>query len=440
MKKVLTLSLLLLCTWLCGAQNDNCFGIIVGKNASVNGEVILGHNEDDGGEQMLNLYTCSDYLWAEFPGMEVADAFLNRYGVAIVSDNCPSRSTDTDFLDGGVCYEVRQTVAKQATSAREAVEIIGRLVKTRGYNQSGRTYLVADPEEAWVVSVVQGRQWVAQRVPDDAVMIIPNYYVIDRVDFPDEENFAGTDVFSYAALRGWYNFRTDGPFSFRKYFSSPESRASEHNLLRHCSALSYFEQPRQDHPDQIPFCFKPDKKVSVQDVMRALSLHQPAWSTGSICNRKTVLSTVFQLRSNMPREVGCVMWTAMGHPAVEAFLPIYLGTTQMPATFGRFFSATDAEKRHFTDAHSLRKFYPSGFYWKHVDRWAAIEKDFYVEAAAAGYSDKFQGKLFSEQEAFEKGCLRYYSKTDGSLRDANGLAKRLNKALEKNYEKYVKGF
>lgn len=441
MKKVFTLAFLLLAGLWCGAQNDNCFGIIVGKNASATGEVILGHNEDDGGEQMLNLYAGPDYLWAEFPGMEVADSFLNRHGVAIASDNCPSRSTDENFFDGGVCYEVRVAVAKNAKSAREAVDIIGRLVETRGYNKPGRTYLVADPNEAWVVAVVQGRQWVAQRVPDDAVMIIPNYYTIDRVDFADPENFKGTDVFSYASSpsRGWYNFRTDGNFSFRKAFSSPDSRTKEHNLLRHRAALSYFGQPAPESPDEIPFCFKPDKKVSVEDVMNALSLHQPAWAAGSICNKKTVVSTIFQLRSSMPLEIGCVMWTAMGHPAVEAYLPVYLGTTELPA-FGRFFTAADAERRHFTDAKNLRVHTPSGFYWKHVDRWAEIEKDLYKEAAAAQYAQKFQAKLLKEQEAFEKSCMSYYSSSDGTLRNAKGLAKRLNKAFEKNYEKYVKGF
>ena len=67
MKKVFTLAFLLLGGFFCGAQNDNCFGIIVGKNASATGEVILGHNEDDGGEQMLNIYAGPEYIWAEFP-------------------------------------------------------------------------------------------------------------------------------------------------------------------------------------------------------------------------------------------------------------------------------------------------------------------------------------------------------------------------------------
>ena len=152
MKKVFTLAFLLLAGLWCGAQNDNCFGIIVGKNASATGEVILGHNEDDGGEQMLNLYAGPEYIWAEFPGMEVADAFMNRYGVAIASDNCPSRSTDENFFDGGVCYEVRVAVARNAKSAREAVDIIGRLVQ--GLRTGERWNIRLNEEGDWIL----GRQ------------------------------------------------------------------------------------------------------------------------------------------------------------------------------------------------------------------------------------------------------------------------------------------
>ena len=51
-----------------------CFGIIAGKNATTDGYVYLGHNEDQSGEQMLNIYNVPAtpdrlaYLWFEFPG------------------------------------------------------------------------------------------------------------------------------------------------------------------------------------------------------------------------------------------------------------------------------------------------------------------------------------------------------------------------------------
>ena len=65
-----------------------CFGIIAGRNATTDGYVYLGHNEDQSGEQMLNIYNvpandsrCA-YLWFEFPGQKAGDSFVNQYGVA----------------------------------------------------------------------------------------------------------------------------------------------------------------------------------------------------------------------------------------------------------------------------------------------------------------------------------------------------------------------
>ena len=34
----------------------NCFSMLVGKNASVDGSVMFAHNEDDSGEQLVNYY------------------------------------------------------------------------------------------------------------------------------------------------------------------------------------------------------------------------------------------------------------------------------------------------------------------------------------------------------------------------------------------------
>ena len=138
---------------------ENCFAIIAGKNTTVDGSVLFAHNEDDSGEQMLNVYIVpagtqpavtdgglkipasiangytdkhgnrknhlnGKFFWLEFPGMSVADAAMNQWGVAIASDGCRSREDKDDFTDGGILYDVRMDVAKYATSARDAVRII----------------------------------------------------------------------------------------------------------------------------------------------------------------------------------------------------------------------------------------------------------------------------------------------------------------------------
>ena len=279
MKKILASVVLLLgLTAVLAAQDYNCFSIIAGRNATVDGSVLMAHNEDDSGEQMLNIYVvpATDknlrYIWCEFPGMEVSDVFMNQFGVSVASNGCPSREDKADLKGKGVLYEIRTSVAKYARTAREAVAIIGSMVETFGYSGSGRSYIVADPSEGWVISVVKGRHWVAQRVPDDKVMTIPNYYVIGAVDLDDEENFAGSDdLVEYAISRGWYDPAKDGDFSFARAYSSEKSIASTNNQRRHHQAWTYFFG--MDRPGE--FASVPMKKVSLRDMMNVLAIHDP---------------------------------------------------------------------------------------------------------------------------------------------------------------------
>lgn len=398
---------------------DNCFAIIAGKDATADGSVLFGHNEDDGGEQMLNFYIAggcdgmASYLWAEFPGMKQADAYINEYGVAVASDYCPSKEDRNDCTDGGVLYEVRQTVAKYAKSARHAVSLIGRLIEQRGYKDTGRTYSVADSKEGWVVSVVKGRHWVARRVPDNQVMSIPNYYTITNVDLSDTANFAGSaDIISYAEERGWYN-PSEGEFNFRKAYGLPQRTfLAENNLGRHSRVLAFLSDGKYKYdPNSLDFAIVPSRKLTVQDMIDALSLHKDAsignssvrvdgddagspsedsgaeeicsiigggniGHNGSVCNDYTVLSTVFQLRSRLPKKIGNIAWMCAGKPCVGIFVPWYLGTTKVPDGWSRFSDWREAEEKHLTDADNKRAKYPDARYWEVVDRWNKISEDY----------------------------------------------------------------
>ena len=399
MKNILSsLFLLLAVSGLLLAQDNNCFSVIAGRAATVDGSVLMAHNEDESGEQMLNLYVMPAskqnlrYIWCEFPGMEVADVFMNQFGVSIASNGCPSREDKGEFTGKGVLYEVRVAVAKYAHSAREAVAIIGSMVETFGYQGSGRSYIVADPMEGWVVSVVKGKHWVAQRVPDDQVMTIPNYFVIGAVDMEDEENFACCeDLVEYARERGWYDPAKDGEFNFARAYASEKSLTSDYNTVRHREAWMYFfgsERPGE-------FASVPMKKISLRDMMNVMSLHEYPTPDGhlvnSICQDNTVLSSIFQLRGAMGYDLGCVMWNAMGHPCCEVYVPWYAGITQAPKGLGRYATAVEAEKKHFTDAKDKRKNYPDHFYWKHVDSWD-ISYD----------PSEQQREIFRERNKFEK--------------------------------------
>lgn len=399
-------------------DQENCFSIIAGRLATADGSVLFAHNEDDSGKQMMNVYNVPAdpgagtlaYKWVEFPGAKAADSFMNECGVCVCSDNCGSRE---DCEPGSWFYEIRTSVARYAHSAREAVEIIGRAVEEHGYQDSGRSYMVADPDEGWIVSLVKGHHWVAMRVPDDKALVIPNYQVIDKVDLSDRENFAGSaDLIEYAVSRGWYDPSSGEEFSFRKAYGKPSTYESRHNIDRHRDVLAALTDGAYRYDvDTFEPMITPAHKLRVTDLTAALSIHGPEDGSGrhmeNVCVDRTVVSLVFQLRKDMPRELGCLMWMCPGRPCAEAYLPVYLGVDRFPDDFGRFDTAAEAFEKHFTDYGHFRDKYPVSFYWSQFDRWKYLTEDYAGRIAERQKArDAVQAKIFKAQKPLEKKLAR----------------------------------
>ncbi len=277
----------------------NCFSILIGKNATVDGSVMFAHNEDDWGDRIVNFYKVPasthkpvdsivmknggkmeqaketwSYTWLEIPELEFSDSYINQWGVTIASDACVSREKEPELTDGGIGYRLRRAMAERAKSAREAVKIGGALIDKYGYSSSGRTYCIADPNEAWMLSVVKGKHWIAQRVPDDHVAIIPNYYTITKINIYDTMNFYGSpDLFEYGIEKGWFDPVDPGDFNFREIYSDQGNLESMGNIVRHWSSINMLADKHYDINDDLPFSFKPKEKVTLKMLYEVLRNH-----------------------------------------------------------------------------------------------------------------------------------------------------------------------
>ena len=221
-----------------------------------------------------------------------------------------------------------------------------------------------------------------------------------------------SDIVSYAISRGWYNPDTDGEFSFRRAYAAQWTINDRWNQDRHAKLLKHFlgENYAYDVNTVGPF-LTPQRKLGVQDIIDALSIHYDADTDGHekglVCNNNTVISVVCQMRSNLPPDVANIMWTSPGRPCSEVFVPWYIGMTQSPAHWTRFSSWQEAEQKHFTDAKDLQANYPQGAYWPHVDRWIAGGKQHSaLHSQARQQRRQAQQSLFEQQQAFEKKCVK----------------------------------
>jgi len=355
-------------------SDQNCFSIIVGKAASVDGCVIMAHNEDDqpppvvnhikikrkeypvgskvkltNGGELEQVSQTWAYIWSEIPEFYFSDSYLNEWGVCIASDACRSREDKPVLTHGGINLMLRRIVAQRAKTAREGVHIAGNLIERFGYDGSGRTYVICDPDEGWMLSAVNGKHWIAQKVPDDHVAVIANTYTIQEVDLQDTMNFLGsTDIIDYAISKGWYDPDRDGEFNFAAVYADSLTAAHMTNIGRWWGGLRLIAADSPGIDQLLPFSVIPQNKLGVNDIMQVLRDHyektdqyQTLSETGSpherdfkpICRWDTQTSFVARLKGDIPAEIGLLYWVCLGSPCVSAYVPFHFGIEKFPDAY-----------------------------------------------------------------------------------------------------------
>jgi dipeptidase len=425
-------------------EEGGCFSIVAGKKATADGSVLFGHNEDNGfdrvagmrkidrkehpesewvtlpgGGRIPQVRTTWAYWWMQMPGLNFSDGFLNEYGVAIASDACPSREDRPDLTGGGIGgVALRRLVMERARTAREGVQLIGSLIAQFGYNASGRTMMVCDANEGWLVAMVNGKHWMAQRVPDDMVAAISNTYSIREINLKDTRNFLGSpDIIDYAIKRGWYD-PARGSFSFEEAYAERKARESAGNTHRQWAALRHLSASAVPVPEEarLPFAVKPKKPLAVADITIPLRDHyestpyepeagyekKPAHKrhTSCICGPYTNSSHVFQLRANMPIEIGAIWWLAVRQPCSVPYIPFYLGSDTVPEQY-RFETDPDT----YSAAGNTPPPTPGTAYRTLGDLAKWVDAD---------YSGRIS-RIRIPRDALETGCYRYQGEFEKHL-------------------------
>ena len=415
MKKNLIFSLIILA--FVPLTSKACYTIVAGKKATADGAVLFAHNEDDGGLQLFNFWQVPGqthqqgeqlqlihggqipqiaqtwaFSWIEDVHQEFSDFYMNEWGVTLASNACGSKIKDAEVTDGGIGYMLRRVVAQRARTAREGVKIAGQLLDQLGYashGSTGRTLVIADKNEAWLLDILPGKYWVAQRVPDDAVVLQPNIYVIRAVNFNDTVNFITSkkDIRKYAIKKGWYHPKKDKRFDFAYIFSDFRApyffeRGYDTRQWRGQQMLSgKTTSVKEAKIFGLPFSVKPDHKLAPADLMQVLRDHydgtiydvsgnkkgNPNRSRErTICYRTSQVSVVAQLRNGLPKEIAPVLWVSFGRPDVNTYVPFYPVAAKIP-DFYHFVPGNggweSSLKNHFTPLPGTYDYHPDQAYW-----------------------------------------------------------------------------
>lgn len=476
-------------------SENGCMDVMVGKGATVDGSVITSHTVDGWYDSTLCIrvipgkkFSKGDmadvyyglvreeldppYVIGQIPQVSETytyfhDAYChaNEHQLMIGETTIGQKEELSTFVGEEAIMTIEQLTAfalQRTDNAIDAIQEMGRLAEQYGFLPScagaGECLTVTDPEEAWVFEVFSvgvgwspesgkpGAVWAAQRVPDDEMVCVPNISRIREIDIDDIDYFmASTNYMQEAIDRGWYDPASGEPFIWQEAYTpllGGWSLSSEWVRIRLHLVYSWAAPSMEWDPyketQTYPFSIKPEKKVSVQDVINLQRSTltgtvfdmeaNPAWLVpgpeGKVVKspfatpfpggdlRKLLnipyhrpaarhgcsFGVVTQARSKLPGHtgpvpdyIGGVMWFYFDNPHTSVHIPIYVGVQDIPLSWTTF------NRTQF----SLES-----------DRWAFMLADDLVNRRyqdaiqdLKAVRDPLQNKFLNEQSAIDANAL-----------------------------------
>ena len=416
---------LLLCAQVYTPEWDgqSCTSIMVGKKASDNGSVIVSHTCDGRYRTWMKIEPAADHKSGEMhlvykgtahtsspsdtTGLRLAGAIpqvphtfaylntaypcMNEKQLAIGETTFGGPDTLRNPNGMFLIEELERVALQRCSNAREAVLLIGDLIRQYGYGDGGECITIADKNEIWQMEILGegpdkiGGVWAAQRVPDDHVAVSANIPRIAQLDRKNSKNFLCSDNIEQVAKRyGLWDGK--GDFVFWKAFNCDYAKGRNFHDREYFifNALAPSRHFTYELPE-LPFSVRPDSAVEVRKVIElfrstyegtsmdmcqnikmpqtrklddgtkvvdtAISPVANPWmnnnmlktlnsiAPGTVEFRRTVsvawcsYSFVAELNSQYPDPIGGICWMSVDNPGQSPRIPIFCGNTELPEAF-----------------------------------------------------------------------------------------------------------
>ena len=385
-----------------------CTNFLISKGASIDGSTMITYAADS--------HTLYGELYyqpaADYPAGALRDIyewdtgkFLGRIPQLAHTYSVVGNMNEFQVAIGETTFGGREELGKQsgaimdygsliyvalqrAKTAREAIEVMTDLVEKYGYASSGESFSVSDPNEVWILEMIgkgegeKGAVWVAQRIPDGYISGHANQARITTFPMNDQANcMFAKDVISFAREKGWFDGKNT-EFSFSDIYAPVDfsgARFSDARVFagfnKVYSGMKQYEEyalgnvkhggENKFPTNRMPLWVKPDKKLSVQDVMGMMRDHYEGTSLDmtkdvgagpfklpyrwrpltfkvdsanyvnerAISTQQTGFSFVAQSRSWLPSPIGGILWFGVDDTYSTCYTPMYCGITEIPECF-----------------------------------------------------------------------------------------------------------
>lgn len=369
-----------------------CYSVIIGKKASQTGKVILAANDDwpgcpghvlfeeahdykaedsfrlVGGDWIPQVshtyaYVHSSAAYETGWRKESWNEGVNEKNVSVSLDGIYAFK-DIKSEGGLQADDLPILILERASSAREAVVMVGELIEKHGFSVSsiegaaGAVVLaIADPEEGYFLEVLPGGVWAAKRVLDDEVEVRPNCLGIQNIDFSSPETFLYSDNMVQTAVENeWYQKNT--PFNFAEIFSSDRAICDyggpkdEVNMYRRWNGIFKLANKDTDLEaqeysakategsvsvemvKQLLGDYMADTKYDLSKVPEAGQHHNPYFMdiNISVGQAGTVVAMVIDY-SFLEDGNGALAWYCYGNAGIAPFVPCFVQSKGLPEIF-----------------------------------------------------------------------------------------------------------
>ena len=245
--------------------------------------------------------------------------------------------------------DIPEVLLPRVKTAREGVELLGRIVETIGAGE-GFGVVLMDEKEVWYFETGTGHQWLAQRTPKDKYFASGNQGRLQQYDPKSPDFLASKTLVEWATKNGFYDPKKDGEFNFSKAYTRDDARDRDYNDPRVWQVqkiLTPSLNQKVTDGRSFPVWATPDSKVTVEDLKTILRNHYESGELAShdpytnglkgdaepyrpISVFRTYESHVMQVRPWLPKAIGEVTYLAMGMADLSVYVPIYSGMSAYP--------------------------------------------------------------------------------------------------------------
>ena len=446
--------------------SNACTNFIVTKGASVDGSVMVTYTADSYGFYgELYHYPAAVYqngAWLEIYEWDTGK-FLGKIPQAAVTYNVIGNMNEHQVVIGETTFGGREELVdskgiidygslmyialQRSKTAREAIKIMTDLVNEYGTIAVGESFSVADANEAWILEMIgkgegnKGAVWVAVKIPDGYISGHANQSRITTFPLNDSENcLYAPDVISFAREKGYFTGK-DSDFNFSDAYAPLDFGAIRFcdarvwSLFRRCNSGmdKYISYIKGESLERLPLYIKPDKKISVHDVMSLMRDHyegteldmtkgiaagpyqmpyrwrpltweyngEEYFNESPISTPQTGFSFVSQARAHLPREVGGVLWFGVDDTYFTVYTPMYASMTKTPYNFSH-------------GVGSMSQFTWDAAFWvfNFVSNFSYPKYSIVIDDVKK-VQNELEGKYFAQQENVEATALSLLKNSKG---------------------------